>query len=67
MPTPSRVTTSSVGTSRTESPSTFVVTAITITTAVTTTYLLQSGQPWQFIKLVLSANTNVTIDSTIYL
>ena len=48
-------------------PSTFVVAAITITTAVTTTYLLQAGQPWQFVKLVLSANTNVTLDSTVYL
>ena len=48
-------------------PSTFTVTAITITTAVTTTYLLQTGQPWKFLKLVYSANTNVTLTVTAYL
>ena len=42
-------------------PSTFVVAAITITTAVTTPYLLQSGQAWRFIKINYSANTNVTL------
>lgn len=47
-------------------PSTFVVAAITITTAVTTTYLLQANQPWQFIKINLSANTNVTISAKAY-
>lgn len=48
-------------------PSTFVVAAITITTAVTTTYLLQPNQPWQFLKLVYSANTNVTLTASAYL
>jgi len=48
-------------------PSTFVITAITITTAVTTTYLLQANQPWQFVRLVASANTNVTLDAVAYL
>lgn len=42
-------------------PRTFVITAVTITTAVTTTYLLQELIPWRFLKLVLSANTNVTL------
>ena len=42
-------------------PSTFVVTAITITTATTTVYLLQGNQPWRFIKLNYSANPNVTL------
>lgn len=42
-------------------PATFVVTAITITTAVTTTYLLQTDQSWRYLKLVYSANTNVTL------
>lgn len=42
-------------------PSTFVLTALTITTAVATTYILQRDQPWLFLKLVLSANTNVTL------
>lgn len=42
-------------------PSTFVLTAITITTAVTTFYILQAGQAWNYVKLVYSANTNVTL------
>ena len=42
-------------------PNSFVVTALTITTAVTTLYLLQTNQAWTWAKLVLSANTNVTI------
>jgi type II secretory pathway component GspD/PulD (secretin) len=48
-------------------PSTFVVTAITITTATTNNYILQSAQPWRFLKLVMSANTNVTLTSDLYL
>jgi hypothetical protein len=48
-------------------PSTFVVAAITITTAVTTTYLFQSGQPWRYLKLNMSANTNVTLTTTAWL
>lgn len=42
-------------------PSTFVVTQITITTAVTTFYLLQPDQAWTFIKVNMSSNTNVTL------
>ena len=48
-------------------PATFVVAAITITTAVTTTYLLQPNQPWQVVKLAYSANTNVTLTASAYL
>jgi hypothetical protein len=48
-------------------PRTFVLTAITITTAVTTTYLLQELVFWRFLKLVYSANTNVTLTATAYL
>ncbi|HMF61355.1 MAG TPA: hypothetical protein VK595_13335 [Vicinamibacterales bacterium] len=48
-------------------PRTFVLTAITITTAVTTTYLLQELVSWQYLKLALSANTNVTLTATAYL
>lgn len=47
-------------------PSTFVVTALTITSAVTTTYLLQGGQAWRFLKLALSSNTNVTLTAVAY-
>ena len=46
-------------------PRTFVLTAITITTAVTTTYLLQELVFYRFLKLVLSANTNVTLDAKV--
>jgi hypothetical protein len=48
-------------------PRTFVVTAITITTAVTTTYLLQENIFYRLLKLVYSANTNVTLTATAYL
>lgn len=45
-------------------PATFVIAALTITTTVITTYLLQVDQPWQFVKLNYSANTNLTITAT---
>jgi hypothetical protein len=48
-------------------PSTFVLTALTITTAVTTTYLLQANQPWQFLRLNVTANNNVTLTAKAYL
>jgi hypothetical protein len=48
-------------------PRTFVLTAITITTAVTTTYLLQELIPYRFLKLAYSANTNVTLTADAYL
>lgn len=48
-------------------PRTFVLTALTITTAVTTTYLLQELVFWRYLKLALSANTNVTLTATAYL
>ena len=40
---------------------TWVVTALTITTAKTGFYALQPGMPWRYLKLVMSANTNVTL------
>lgn len=48
-------------------PRTFVLTAVTITTAVTTSYLLQENIPYRFLKLVLSANTNVTLTADAFL
>ena len=48
-------------------PRTFVLTALTITTAVTTTYLLQENVFWRYLKLAISANTNVTLTATAYL
>ena len=47
-------------------PETPVVSAITITTAVTTLYILRPGQPWRFLKLNYSANTNVTLTVDVY-
>jgi|SRR5579862_285746 len=44
-------------------PRTFVVSAITITSAVVTPYLLQELVFWRYFKLVMSANTNVTLTS----
>lgn len=48
-------------------PRTFVLTAITITSAVTTTYLLQELVFWRYLKVVYSANTNVTLTTTAYI
>lgn len=45
-------------------PETPAVGAITITTAVTTTYLLRPDHAWRYLKLVYSANTNVTLTAT---
>ncbi len=46
---------------------TWVVTAITITTAKTGFYVLQPGMAWRYLKLVYSANTNVTITADAFL
>lgn len=48
-------------------PETVAVAALTITTAVTTVYQLRPNHAWRFLKLVLSANTNVTLTATAYL
>lgn len=50
----------------TGSPTTYVVTNLTITTAVTNTYLLQAGVGYTFLRLNLTANTNVTLTATAY-
>jgi hypothetical protein len=47
-------------------PETPVVTSLTITTAVTSQYILRHNQPWRFCRLNLSSNTNVTLTSTLY-
>jgi hypothetical protein len=46
---------------------TWVTTALTITTAKTGFYVLQPGMAWRMLKLVLSANTNVTLTVDAYL
>lgn len=48
-------------------PETLTVAAITITSAATTTYLLRPEHAWRYVKLVYSANTNVTLTATAYL
>jgi hypothetical protein len=47
-------------------PNTVAVANIVITSAVTTNYLLLPNQPWRYLKLVLSANTNVTLTANLY-
>jgi hypothetical protein len=42
-------------------PTTYTVAAITITTATTNHYILVPQHPWRYLKLVYSANTNVTL------
>lgn len=42
-------------------PTTVVITALTITTAVTNYYYLTANYPWRYLKLNYSANTNVTL------
>lgn len=51
----------------TATPTTYVLTALTITTAVTTTYLLQPTVPFQSVRVAYTANTNVTLTTTAYL
>jgi hypothetical protein len=45
-------------------PRTFVVTQLTITTAVAVTYLLQELIFWRYLRLAISSNTNVTLALT---
>ena len=45
-------------------PRTFVIDPLTITTAVTTTYLLQELVFWRFLRLAVSACTNVVLALT---
>lgn len=47
-------------------PETVTVAALTITTATTTTYLLRPDHAWDYLRLNLSANTNVTLSATAY-
>jgi hypothetical protein len=44
-------------------PTTWAVAQITTTTAATWTYILKELVPWQYLKVVTSANTNVTLGS----
>ena len=46
-------------------PAEYTTAALTITTATTALYYLMAGQGWQYLKLVMSANTNVTLTSDV--
>lgn len=45
-------------------PSTFVVSDITLTTSGTRTYLLQADQPWLYLKTVMASTNNETVTVT---
>lgn len=45
-------------------PRTFVITALTITTGVATTYLLQEGVYWRYLRAACSSSTNVQLSFT---
>lgn len=47
-------------------PETPVVTAITITSATTGYYILRASHPWRFLKVNMSANTNVTLTTDVW-
>lgn len=47
----------------TAAPSTYVTAPLVITSATTAYYRLQPGRAWRYVKLVMSANTNVTLTS----
>lgn len=55
-----------VGYSLVATPETVTVAQITVTSAVTTTYLLRPDHAWRYLKLVYSSNTNVTLTATAY-
>lgn len=42
-------------------PETVAVGTFAITTTVTTNYILRPNHPWRFLKVNMSANTNVTL------
>ena len=48
-------------------PETVSIAQITVTAAVTTTYLLRPDHAWQFVKLAYSSNTAETLTATAYL
>lgn len=47
-------------------PVAYTFAALTITTAVTSLYYLMAGQEWRYLKLNMSANTNVTLTSDVF-
>lgn len=47
-------------------PTTVAVATFAITTATTARKILQPNQPWRFLRLTYSANTNVTNTATVW-
>jgi hypothetical protein len=47
-------------------PETPVVTALTISTATTGFYIMRPNQPWRYLRLNLSSNTNVTLSAVLW-
>lgn len=48
-------------------PATFVIATFTVTTAGVKTLLLPVDRPWRFLRLLYSANTNVTNTADAYI
>jgi hypothetical protein len=55
-----------IGYSLVATPNTEVSSQITITTATTNNYLLWPDEPWRFLKLTYSLNTNVTLTADLF-
>jgi hypothetical protein len=51
----------------TAAPETVAVAALVLTATAVTQYILRPNQPWRFLKLNMSANTNMTLTSDLYL
>jgi hypothetical protein len=47
-------------------PGAWTTAAIVITTAVTSLYALMPGQAWNYLKLNMSVNTNVTLTTDVF-
>src|SRR5437762_693035 len=54
-----------IGYATAAAPETVAVAALTITTTTTGYYILRSGHPWRFFKINMSANTGMTLTSTV--
>src|SRR5215813_12000811 len=51
----------------TAAPETVAIAALTLTTTAVTQYILRRDHPWRYLKLVMSANTNMTLTSDLYI
>jgi hypothetical protein len=46
-------------------PETVAVANVVITTATTSRYILRANQPWRYLRLTYSLNTNVTVTASV--